>query len=242
MYSYRRAFTLIELLVVISIIAMLISILLPALAKARDSGRQVACLSNARQIGIVHNTFWTDHEGRSVGAGGNSGKGAGQYIRIKDYQPDNQRSALYKIGYVSNNKIFICPGMHGLEDKRPSPNWKRLYHYTYSIYVVGNKYTSDEYLAMYGNNVLRPLYQAMKPTRTAFFWDMAWAYDRADKTNAPHDGYSYALSQGMNWGRFGHGDGGLGNITYLDGHGITKQNELVGDRYHVGTEIDGLWD
>jgi len=58
----RTAFTLIELLVVISIIALLISILLPALRHARLSAQGMACLSNQRQLMMSMVTYQNDHD------------------------------------------------------------------------------------------------------------------------------------------------------------------------------------
>ncbi|MAX24901.1 MAG: hypothetical protein CMJ19_10395 [Phycisphaeraceae bacterium] len=98
----ESAFTLIELLVVISIISILISILLPALSKARMASRTAVCLSQERQLGQIHYIYTQDYDGYIISHDG-------QWVRklMGLYIYDNYNNAYAKI--VKEQSIGRCP-------------------------------------------------------------------------------------------------------------------------------------
>src|SRR4051812_41382311 len=69
-----HAFTLVELLVVISIIAIIASLILPALARAKERAHATFCLNNTRQLGVAWMVYADDHNGQLVYNLGNSAR------------------------------------------------------------------------------------------------------------------------------------------------------------------------
>ncbi len=122
--SARRdtfGFTLLELLVVITIISILMTLLLPALARAREQARKVRCASNLRQMGLIFTMFADEHGGlfpppdpnnywgEEEYWGGTATGGLGVYSRflIRNNYTFNM-DEIYP-DYVDDIKVLICP-------------------------------------------------------------------------------------------------------------------------------------
>ena len=102
----RRAFTLVEILIVIGIIALLISILLPAIISARESANRIKCATNLRTLGQMIVMFAHDHHDRVPQGHDTPNAGIGgvdtDWMYTKDY-------FVLVDEYGADQRLFICP-------------------------------------------------------------------------------------------------------------------------------------
>jgi prepilin-type N-terminal cleavage/methylation domain-containing protein/prepilin-type processing-associated H-X9-DG protein len=118
----KAAFTLVELLVVISIIALLLALLMPALNKAREQGRKVQCAAQEKSMGIAMQMYAT----------GNNDTYPGLIMigKLSDlYLYNKQRSFWHQVvmKYAGNNKLLRCASL----------NTKKLMQWNDTTYLTG---------------------------------------------------------------------------------------------------------
>lgn len=231
-YNDKSAgFTLIELLVVISIISLLIAILLPALAKARDASRNIQCAANLHQLALVMGSYQADHREYFVPLGD-------KYSYLNDWSTGIVGGRWFNTleQYTRTYTIFNCPVMNVARANTQvsnakgenlggwNPSWGsmprgRSYgggacNYAYNTANVGGAYNST-----------------IHPIRTAVMVENAVAQSAANaKINnvvVLLDGIFFANNAGLPYpttnttqlywsGRFLHLD--AANTMFVDGH------------------------
>ena len=168
--SRSRGFTLVELLVVIGIIALLISILLPSLGKARQAATRTACLANTKQIMFAFNLYanankdylpfsapnnlsrnedwvWWQNSATRIANLGDGG--IGPYLDLKP----------------TNYKVLVCPADDVSYRVRVPTGGK--YPFSYSI----NGYMSSNATVPQVNNLIYKFGRIIRPTEKVFLFE-----------------------------------------------------------------------
>jgi prepilin-type N-terminal cleavage/methylation domain-containing protein/prepilin-type processing-associated H-X9-DG protein len=232
-----QAFSLVELLVVIGIIALLISILLPALSLAREQANQVTCLAQLRNIGMAGQLHATDHQGYLPAAGWHW-KSVGGVTNPRGLEDENERKYMY---YLDN----------GI--KRPLPVTVALGTYL----GVSTRTDSRENLEMdLLGDALRKRFRC--PSQQVEYHGWTQRGDDGGSWTAPEEYSSYAFNEALLGRRPAHLErcpkGKLSQVRSpsevffaLDGrprdlNGSGNRNFLVPDKDHPDHDEETLYD
>jgi prepilin-type N-terminal cleavage/methylation domain-containing protein/prepilin-type processing-associated H-X9-DG protein len=228
-FENHRAFTLVELLVVISIIAMLMSIMLPALGKARESGRRVVCSSNLRQLTLAWNMYAGENNDKLCSPDTET-YDSWVYGTEPDYELGIEEGVLWP--YTQSVKLYECQSARNYQSVHCRPNRPR----DYSISrTMGYPYTFWWYD---GGDVssFKTLSEISRPSEKMVFIDADggysgiafnegagwlqrafWAFSSGEKlTTWEFPRFSYAPTWSLNIITARHSNGC--NLSFADGH------------------------
>ena len=158
--SLRKSigFSLIELLVVIAIIAILAGMLLPALSRAKEKSKAIACLSNTRQITLAASLYTDDNSGKHVVTYIFPPYSKGLITWFQLLQP-----------YMNSTNVFLCPSRK--EKPLNLERWDGIpvTAPTVSDYAINHQFAGE--LSSYVPYVHRPESSILRPSSTIFIVD-----------------------------------------------------------------------
>ncbi len=229
----QKAFTLVEILVVISVIALLMAILVPALAAARSRTQTLVCKSNLRQLLIASTGYAIENDGFYVPAASDMWDSAGsqRWHGVRDAldEPfDAGRGPL--VGYLADGRVKECPAK---VDFVKGQDWKTNFEqgcggYGYNMTYIGSR------IWQYGINGTQDWKEAYTrttrmteiaaPGETLMFGDTAMANDGRSLLEYSFAEPPFAVSNGQVVTSFYMSPSihfrhrGRANVAWADGH------------------------
>jgi prepilin-type processing-associated H-X9-DG protein/prepilin-type N-terminal cleavage/methylation domain-containing protein len=214
------SFTLIELLVVIAIIAILASMLLPALNMAREKAKTIACASGEKQLGLGMVLYQDDNNGYFT-----------PYIDPNNFGNSGTWGARLN-EYVKNVSLFYCPGMRDQTSKNNSLKYG--FQSFYTGYGINKDYIAGESAGGWPVPHTTPAKTAQlnKPSRTVMMVDIV-----SDLATL-RGGYLASWQPGHNGHYVPHErHAGRVNVLWCDGHVTTEILDKMYGPYDYAKEM-----